>query len=309
MDNKSSSQASLLKKLSKIRYIPIKIIVLANNSNEIVRYFALFILFVLFASLPPYLLFSYHGKKHLEKQKKNDIVQFESVGISESRQSLLVENSEDLQAVANKDFMLYAWFKISKLPEVNQRIILLRKFYTKSKSAPGYAISIFKSPDGLRAAIYWNNAQTNSVWYNLSHFNIPPQEWFLLALTRLTSNSVGAHLVYKNFENKVIIDRLGGFKHDSLNLGTSLGNLEFGAQRKGIFSGKVGPFGVLRAQKLRKNIDQLLIDLYTNPLKNPSDYKFIETLIWSPNAKDDLGPNQYVIKLSRLRKKNREQVK
>lgn len=283
--------------------------------TSILRYSLLFLAFLLFASIPPILLFwiSDSDSNTVEDLVTSERKNLPSVLIPSNTVSLRISNSENLEPFPNSDFLLFAWIKLVQLPSDNERIILFRKYNPRNINLPGYALSLIRVKGGdIRLSLYWKNEKGLGGWEALDKFNIPPKEWFLVTLSSINNEYAGVHILHHKDNNQMQLSSMGGIKLAEGNLANSIGLLEFGARGNGNFKGRVGPLGVFRLTNLEENFKEILKDQFKNPQLLSSKLNVSEVLLWSSNAREDLSSfkrNMRVTGSGQFRKRDLKTVK
>lgn len=266
------------------------------------RYFLLFLAFVFFATLPPYLFFllSDSNDTVIEEDYNPERIKIPSVAVNNSFLAFRVSDSSDIQPISSHDFLLFSWIKLANLPEIDERTIIFRKYNPRNINLPGYGLSLIRVKGGeIRMSLYWKDAEGNGGWFALDRFNVPPKEWFLVAFSFVEKKYAGVHIVQANDNDGVSVKRMGGIKVSSKNLPSSKGLLEFGAGGNGFFKGRIGAGGAFILKKLDKNLFEILKEQFVKPLELTKELTKAKILYWTPDGREELSPFKRNLRVTR----------
>ena len=72
---------------------------------------------------------------------------------------IAVPHRDVLEPIAGKDFFLFSWVKLRRIPKDEEEVIFLAKIDGESGSARGYSVGIVRKGSVVRPTVYWRNAE------------------------------------------------------------------------------------------------------------------------------------------------------
>ena len=180
-----------------------------------------------------------------------------------------INYSPALSPVEGNGFLLSGWFKLTQLPAIGQRVILLSKLNPDSRNAEGYAIGITRDPIGFRPIVYWRSAEGNGGWYLFSKFALRPRTWFNLSLSFRGGNLLGLHGISDIEDQSHGVELLGGYELESKTYPTNASALVLGAYGQNPFRGFIGPLALFSGQEIGADIHGIVKRLMRKPEQVP----------------------------------------
>lgn len=210
---------------------------------------------------------------------------------------LRVRPSTGLDPVADKDFLFVGWFKLKKLPEVGQKVVVFTKNDQDGKKQGGYSIAISRDADAFRPVVYWKDSRGNGGIYPFASMSILSRKWFMLALSFREKRFLGVHGALLDGVQKPKVKLLGGYEVEDGILPTNGGDLQIGAMNQNVFRGQIGPFGIFMKQGMSDQLPAILDNFIKSPEDTDRRFTSNEIVLWSPGSLEDRGPERRTIEL------------
>ena len=226
------------------------------------------------------------------------------VGINAPGQHLEVAPTGDLNPVADRDFLVSAWFKLSRTPQVMDKVLLLSKVDGPSDSAAGFVLGLARDSDTIRPIVFWGNGALGK-WYSFSDIGTAVQGWFMLALSLQEGKFLGLHLGIPVPGQKTEVRLLGGYEIEDRIMAASDAPLRLGAWGEGLFRGRIGPFGVFAPAPVGDELKQVLKALARDPLSPPPMFATKEVKLWSAEDGKDSSIFKRTVQLVRVGQKRK----
>lgn len=195
-----------------------------------------------------------------------------------------------------KDFLLYAWFKLKNELQDGERAPFLGKFSESSKTRAGYALALVGGADGIRPHVYWQNEAGKGRWYAFASKDIRPQQWYLFAVTFRAKRYLGVHMAPYGPESSPEV--LGGYDLEGEIVPDSSAPLEIGAGGSSKFRGRVGPFAIFHDIDIARDGGKIVKQIAREPLSLPEEVEESNLAIWA-DPRNDLGPQHLEIQVGR----------
>jgi hypothetical protein len=199
---------------------------------------------------------------------------------------------EKLNPVPGKDYSVFVWFKLRKIPAVGETYGLIGKFDAQVARKPGYALSVQGAPDGVRPQVYLSAASGVGRWYSFAAYPMNRKYWYLLAFSLSDDAFVSAYIGRHGALEEPAL--LGGHRIGLPALPASASDLVVGSFGASRFRGAIGPFGVLVGKDLRQRMPEYLAAMQSETNGIPSSLDEDEVQLWSTPSKD-IGPLRYEI--------------
>ncbi len=226
------------------------------------------------------------------------------VGINTPGQHLEVQAEDALSPRSGRDLLISGWFKLSRTPQVLDKILLFSKVDGQADSAAGYIVGLSRDSDTIRPIVYWGDG-TNGKWYSFSDIGAAVQGWFMLALSFQEGKYLGLHLGLPVPGQRPEIRLLGGYEVEGRVLAASRAPLRIGAWNEGLFRGRIGPFGVFSPSSMADSLKDVLKSLARDPLSAPPMFATKEVELWVPEAGKDISSYKRTVQFVRADQKRR----
>lgn len=200
-------------------------------------------------------------------------------------QHLEVSHSDDLNPMRGSDFIVSAWFKLSRLPQVKEKILLLGKNDANDDPHAGFVLGLSRDSDTIRPIVYWGDS-THRKWYSFSDISIAAQSWFMLALSFQDDKYLGLHIAMPG-ESKTEVKLLGGYEVEDGVVPDSPGAFMIGSWGEGRFRGRIGPFGIFSKPGIGEGLKDVLKSLARRPLEVPDTLSAKHVKLWVPDGLED----------------------
>lgn len=199
---------------------------------------------------------------------------------------------EKLNPVPGRDYTVFAWFKLRRLPADGESYGLIGKFDAQVPHRPGYAVSLEGAPDGVRPRVYTSAATGGGRWYSFSVYPISRRYWYLLSVSVTEDSFLSAHIIQAGSNEEPTL--LGGHRLGLPSLPFSASDMVVGAFGASRFRGQIGPFGILSHKKLRQDLPSYLKAISVEPNRIPRVVQSDSIELWASPAVD-LGPKKYEV--------------
>lgn len=200
-------------------------------------------------------------------------------------EALRIFNGEKFNPVPGKDFLAVMWFRLKRLPAVNDGVLLFTK-YERNKaskdSPPGFALSLKRDKDAVRPQVYWRNRAGVGKWLVFSEFTVIPKNWFMLALSFHADRFLGLHAAIYEPSEKPKVVLLGGYDLGEVVVADNDADLLFGAFHENLFRGNVGPISIFRGKDIIEKLNPILREIAAAPQKIPEDLLSEDVALWMP---------------------------
>ena len=225
-----------------------------------------------------------------------------AVTVSSLGQYLEVAPSDGLVPAAGKDFLLVGWFRLRKLPDSGEKIVILANFEEGARSRRGYALSLTREEDTFRPSVYWTDSEGTGGWHAFADIRIGVREWFMLALSFYDDTKLGLHSIRHRGEFSEI-KLLGGYVFEEPVIPESESLLRIGAFHDAKFTGKIGPIGIFSSADLSADLQPILESFRDSPTKLPSQLGSENLLLWSLDGESDLSSAKREVKFVKGKRK------
>lgn len=199
---------------------------------------------------------------------------------------------ERLNPIPGRDYTVFAWFRLRRLPADGESYGLIGKFDAQVPNRPGYAVSLEGAPDGVRPRVYASAATGGGRWYSFSVHPISRRYWYLLSVSFTEDSFLSAHIIQAGSNEEPTL--LGGHRLGLPSLPFSASDMVVGAFGASRFRGQIGPFGILSDRKLRQELPRYLKAISVEPNRIPGVVESGAIELWASPA-IDLGPNRYEV--------------
>ena len=216
--------------------------------------------------------------------------------IQSAGQRIEVEHASELNPVAGKDFIVSGWFKLSRLLQSREKILLLGKNDANSEPQSGYIIGLSRDADTIRPIVYWGN-DNKGKWYSFSDISIAAQSWFMLVLSFQEGKYLGLHIATPSATGKTELKLLGGYEVEDAVTPTSSGPFIVGALGDGKFKGRIGPVGVFSSANIGDDLKNVLKELARSPDELPAAFGSEDVVLWAPQGLHDESPAKRSLQL------------
>lgn len=223
-------------------------------------------------------------------------------GVRIPAETVAIEVSDP--ALANperdRDFAIAGWFKLNRLPQAGERMILASKYKLTSPAREGYAFGLSREGDRLRPIVYWRDHAGRGGWNTFSDAQLIPRSWFMFAVTLRKNHLLGVHIVtpWHETTSKVegrrkdgsAVQLLGGYDLEREMLGASDAPLMVGAPFGSKFKGAVGALMVLSGTEIDKALTAAFKRWAKEPEWSPLEDDRLETRLYMPDGRTALVP-------------------
>jgi hypothetical protein len=166
-------------------------------------------------------------------------------------------------------YLFSGWFKLSQLPAVGQKVMLMARFNANSAVNEGMAIGISRDAIGYRPIVYWRSASGAGGWYQFAKLSIRSRVWFQLGLSFREGRLLGLHGVADIDDLSSGVELLGGYELPLATYPTSSMDMVFGAYGQNPFRGFVGPISIFSGEEVGRDIHGVLKRLMRMPDELP----------------------------------------
>ena len=166
-------------------------------------------------------------------------------------------------------YLFSGWFRLSQLPALGQKIMLMARFNANSAMNEGMAIGISRDAAGYRPVVYWRSASGAGGWYQFAKLSIRSRVWFQLGLSFREGRLLGLHGVADIDDLASGVELLGGYELPLATYPTSSVDMVFGAYGQNPFRGFVGPISIFSGEEVGRDIHGVLKRLMRMPEKLP----------------------------------------
>ncbi|MBX7136970.1 MAG: hypothetical protein K1X83_03230 [Oligoflexia bacterium] len=254
---------------------------------------AAFVIPFLFAAKIPQLLAS--KASEIASEEGADSLFPDSVFIGGADALITVRESAVLNPPVDKDFLLVAWFKLRNLPANGDDVRLLSHIDDSQKQRPGYAIALARHKNEMRPIVYWNAVNQRAKWKIFDSVKLNPKSWFMIALSFYRQRYLGVHIIELSSDGKGEQRLLGGYDVGEAGLPGGSASLLLGSHGTKSFRGKVGPFGIFNIRDLGADLNEIIKEFRTQPLKLPSRFADANVMLWSVDGRTDQSKNSLKI--------------
>jgi len=206
-----------------------------------------------------------------------------------------VKSSEYLLPSIGEDFIFFVWVKFKKVPEEAERIVFAVKFNPDEISQQGFTLGIARDGDAIFPRVGWRDQEGAGDAYRFSKMLFVPRRWILLALSFVEDRYLAVHAFVKSSTGDSKLHLLGGYELDPAVLPLSKQDLILGALNNGRFRGKIGPFGIISGEGYSADLETILRELSSSPLKVPELVKEEDVRLWCTDGKKDLSSYKHPV--------------
>ena len=240
-----------------------------------------------------------------EKHEKDKVFPL-SINITGPNSYLSVETSSAIEPASDKDFFLYIWLKLRRLPAEGERLILLSKFDERSASRRGYSLALSGEREAVRPEVYWRDENNNGTWFTFSELDASARTWTLFALSFRQGRYLGLHAATINSESDYPlklpdIKLLGGYELPEIIIPTANSDLLVGAFGGGRFRGRMGPIGIFHTSSLTRKLDEILQHIVSDSRTLPDAIERREVGLWIIDGHEDKSSAANKVKFTKSR--------
>lgn len=210
----------------------------------------------------------------------------DAVAITRSGPALSVAHHALLNPT-EKDFMLFAWFKLRTEIDPKERSAFLGKYDSRDDNPDGYALALVGGTDGVRPHVYWQNSSGKGRWFAFASTRIEPGQWYLMGVTFRAQRYLGVHIAQHGPDAKPEV--LGGYDLDGGIIPSSQAKLSIGAFKKSRFRGHIGPFGVFQDIDVTKDAARIMKKIARDPSFESEAVDASQIALWA-DPMVDRGP-------------------
>jgi hypothetical protein len=257
----------------------------------------LVVVFLLSFSLPLFFTFTFRGAFGSAATAGPDADSLfpEYAPIQSAAQRIEVAHAPELNPTADKDFIISGWFKLARVLQSKEKVLLLAKDEGAAETQSGYIVGLSRDADTIRPIVYWG-AQGKGKWYSFSDISLAAQSWFMLGLSFQEGKYLGLHIAFPTPDGKADVKLLGGYEIEAPSIPDSEGSLVVGAWGDGKFRLRVGPFGVFSRADIGDDLKSVFKSLARYPFDVPNNFSRSDVVLWAPHELKDEGPTQREIK-------------
>lgn len=208
-----------------------------------------------------------------------------SVNIVGAGNFIRVTGGAELVAQPGEDFLLIAWFNLSKSPPLNRKLIVFSNFSSAPSGSDGYALALQRDSHGTRALVYWGDSRRPGKWFIFPEIALAPRTWVMFGLSLHRDRFLGLHMA--DLVTGGSLNLVGGYDLGPGPFSMESGDLVLGALRGRPFRGIVGPVGLFQKRKLYTNLRTVLKSLVARPLELPAEFKPKQVKLWLPDGEHD----------------------
>jgi hypothetical protein len=227
--------------------------------------------------------------------KDQDQIGFEPKVISRGGVYLKAAGGDRLNPIAGRDYTMFIWFKLRKIPLPGESLALLGKFDHAERNRPGYAVSLEGAPDGVRPRVYLSGGAQSGTWYSFSSSVINRKDWYVLLVSFSQNTFVSSYLGRAGSSDEPHF--LGGHRINVSSLPAAKADLVVGAYGSSRFRGQIGPFGIISEEEMGKHLKGYLSEMQRSPSVVPTAISSRSIQLWG-SPRQDLSVN--VIPISEL---------
>lgn len=248
---------------------------------------SLVLLFLVSFSLPLLFTFKFGGFFATPSTASDvDALFPESHPISGAGHFLRIAPAPDLNPQPGSDFILSAWFKLNRPPQVREKIVLLERMDADPAKPNGYILGVARESESLRPFVFWGDGEKGK-WYSFADVPVLVQTWFMFALSFQEDKFLGLHMATVGANGKVEVQLLGGYAVEEPTLPSSTRPLLLGAWDEGRFRGRIGPFGIVSKPELGEDLKPVLKQIAREPLEFPADLSRRDLKLFVPRGLED----------------------
>jgi hypothetical protein len=216
----------------------------------------------------------------------------DAITVNQSGVVVHVPHVDAINPDANVDWLLLNWIKLKKGILPDERVVLSAKYDPSSKVRPGFSVALRGGIDGVRPMVYWQNEEGDGRWFTFSPIQLQSREWYLLGVS-FRRGTLGMHVVSSASPKSIL--PLGGYDVGEGVLPINSSELIVGSFANGRFRGKLGPFGIVKGEKLTKILPELLKQAARNPGTIPDPQENGQVVFWTDGTKD-YGPSHVEVR-------------
>ena len=185
---------------------------------------------------------------------------------------LRVSDSNELNPQEGKSFLLSVFFRLKRLPEEGENMMLISKYDPEIRSQRGYYLAIARNAGHIRPTIYWRNGESVGGVYQFSDIPAQVGVWSMITLSWSEGRNLGLHFVSLVPGEKVRVDLLGGYSLSVPVYPDAASDLLIGASQNGSFRGQVGPVIILSKSGRFKSIWKTIKQIAEDPSALPEGF-------------------------------------
>lgn len=218
--------------------------------------------------------------------------------ISALGEHLEIEGGTDLNPQPGNDYIVSGWFRLSRMPQLKEKVLLLSKVDGQAENSAGFVLGLARDTDTIRPIVYWGDGDVGR-WYSFSDIGLASQSWFMLALSFQEGKFLGLHLGVPVPNRDTEVRLLGGYEVENGVVPDPVSPLRVGAWNEGRFRGRLGPFGVLSPSSIGDELKDLVKELARNPLTPPPSIAAKDVKIWVAERGKDISGYKRPVQLVR----------
>lgn len=268
----------------------------AHNTRErgsvspAMRNVTLCALFALFFVLPPlaaYVALERWARRELSFAAPAAEVFSDAIDLRGSRGVVRVLAADDLNPLADKDFLIGLWIKPRNLPASPQVVTVFSRTSARDETKWGYALALSRDGDSLRATVLWRAASGAGRTFVFSDIPHVPQGWMLLALSHHDRRYLGLHTVTRLLNQAPLVRLAGGYDLGGPVVPDSSADLLLGTHRAGGYRGFIGGVVLIQSKDLTKDLARTLKKLGNAPREFPNTVSERSIRLWSDDLRTD----------------------
>lgn len=215
-----------------------------------------------------------------------------AIPVNQSGVVVHVPHTEAINPDAKEDWVLLNWLKLKKGILPDERVVLSAKYDPASKIRPGFSVALRGGIDGVRPMVYWQNEGGDGRWFTFAPIQLQSREWYLLGVS-FRRGTLGMHVVSAASPKSIL--PLGGYDVGEEMLPINSSELIVGSFANGRFRGKLGPFGIVKGERLTKVLPEMLKQAARNPGSLPDPQENGRIVFWTDGSKD-FGPSHVEVR-------------
>lgn len=217
----------------------------------------------------------------------------QAIAIQHQGTFLKVSHSSHLNPTQGEDFLLSAWFKLSRPLQDGERMVLVSKYDMETPTRAGYSLGLSRIGEDIRPIVYWRDAEGRGGWYTFAEMKLTQRNWFMLALSFRKNSLLGVHGAPAGEP----LQLLGGYDMGEPTVPDSNSDLVLGAMNYSKFKGQLGPISIVSRANLSKGLEESLQSLLDSPQAIPEQLRPDGLKFWSLDGRNDAGPYSHTIEL------------
>lgn len=208
-------------------------------------------------------------------------------------ESIRIFDKDILNPEADKDFIITSWFKFRKLPDDNEKVILITKYDASTAYKQGYGLAIEKKPStGYRGSVFWQDINNKGRWYTYGEIPLVTGKWFMFTVSFTSNKHLALHYTYE-LDGEVITNLIGAYRVEAIPASESA--FRVGSLVSEIFDGRVGTISVMKPKNVENKLEEIIKENFNSPQEIPSAFKKDEIALWTVGGNLDKSDNNLKI--------------